>query len=384
MDSLTLFERTLVDVTKYAKPGYYRPDTFFGDPNVPREPIKGSVQGLEVANNVLRPVDLSQKLGQDFGSRATAWEKHWSRLVDDAEDTFDPIVALDDHVAGALVIGHFGTVTGDRILVPTPYAGDHGSLNPILGRAVPAFLTRDISAWTAAGEWVRFSSSEQIYTVATSIDGMILMQLGYDVRGLDSEDPIMDIIISTVTADLGVYAVKGLVGTMLRKVWGSVVFSELRSALLKRVIAREEGAVGKELAGKLRAAGKRVVVNIGGTGEVAEAININPNVIAPRVGIPNHIAAAAEGMGEMFEKDSIDEIVSNSLPPNTLDWTRVLRGAQKVLRTGGKITIRFTGVGEDAKIIMAQLAELGFRDLQNGIRVADKIIGEGSVITAVK
>jgi hypothetical protein len=35
-------------------------------------------------------------------------------------------------------------------------------------------------------------------------------------------------------------------------------------------------------------------VNLGGTGEVPEAINVNPNIVAPRKDIPNLVMTGAE------------------------------------------------------------------------------------------
>jgi hypothetical protein len=36
-----------------------------------------------------------------------------------------------------------------------------------------------------------------------------------------------------------------------------------------------------------------------------------------------------------------------------------------VLKPGGKITIRFQGVGDDAKLIMEQFSKLGFKQPKN-------------------
>ena len=83
-----------------------------------------------------------------------------------------------------------------------------------------------------------------------------------------------------------------------------------------------ENAIG--LAGKLRRAFNKVVINMGGTGEVENAINLNPNRVAPRKDIPNLIEAGAEKIGELFETGSVDEIVSNRLPPNTIKWNEVI------------------------------------------------------------
>ena len=240
---------------------------------------------------------------------------------------------------GASVIGHVGTVSGFDILVPASLGGLNESLNPALAKPVPAFVATRPSALTAGGQWALYSTTEQLSRVATTIDGMILMELHYDVRGVDREDPIMDLILATVTAGLGAYAVKSLVGTLLRKVWGSAVFGELRLTLV-RAFARKEVEVGTELVEKMQAAGKRVVVNIGGAGEVVDAINLNPNLTTPRIGIPNHIPVGAEAIGETFARDSIDEIVSNSLglaPARGLQ-TRPPRSAisQSTFRSGGE------------------------------------------------
>jgi hypothetical protein len=137
------------------------------------------------------------------------------------------------------------------------------------------------------------------------------------------------------------------------------------------------GREGASLVTRLQKDGKRVVVNIGGTGEVPDAINLNPNKVAPRKDIPNWIAKEGEQIGQVFDPNSIDAIVSNRLPPNTLNWTRILPGVHKVLKPGGSISIRFQGVGTDAPIIMDQLRKLGFRNITNPMNM-------GAVIEAVK
>jgi len=123
-----------------------------------------------------------------------------------------------------------------------------------------------------------------------------------------------------------------------------------------------ENAIG--LVNKLRRAAKFVRVNLGGTGEVADAINLNPNRVAPREGIPNLIQTGAEGIGELFESGSIEEIVSNRLPPNTINWSQVIPGAFRVLRKNGRIIIRFQGNGENTKLIVSAMEKAGFREIK--------------------
>lgn len=118
-----------------------------------------------------------------------------------------------------------------------------------------------------------------------------------------------------------------------------------RPQAARRVVVKppavETGNEGVMLLMQLRRLGKRIVVNLGGTGEVPDAINLNPNIVAPRKSIPNLIAKKGEQIGDVFDPGTVDEIVSNRLPPNTIDWTKVLPGAHKVLKPGGSISIRF-------------------------------------------
>jgi hypothetical protein len=382
----TIIHRTFWDLTKFARPGYYQPDTFFGSPHKARQPVEGSSSGYQFIGGEYRPVDLIKKPYQDFTKYCTKWERYWSALVDNHfRNSFNPVVGPHDEFGqGYPVVGHIGKCGGDEILVPRGYGG-FSSLSRILGKGVPAFVPGYQPVRGSTGDWETFATSEELFTLLTSVDGTILKFVDYDVVGLEEEDPIMDLIVGKVLADVGIYAVKKLIGALVRRAWGPIVTAETNLKLLKEALARKEGrAAGSELADQLRREGKRVVVNIGGTGEVADAINVNPNVVAPRKNIPNHIARKAEVIGELFGANSVDEIVSNSIPPNTYDWRQILPGAHKVLRPGTKITIRFTGVGEDADIIIEQVKKLGFKEWQNGLRVGTKVVGEGAVITAVK
>ena len=138
-----------------------------------------------------------------------------------------------------------------------------------------------------------------------------------------------------------------------------------------RVKPRTLRDTASALVRQLRKAGKRIRVNLGGTGEVADAINLNPNRVAPRADIPNLLQGEGENIGDLFEAGSVDEIVSNRLPPNTINWNQVIPGAAKVLRSGGRIVIKFQGVGEDARIIVEAMKAAKFRNIQN---MADAVI----------
>jgi hypothetical protein len=137
---------------------------------------------------------------------------------------------------------------------------------------------------------------------------------------------------------------------------------------------------------KLVANGERAVVNLGGTGEEAGAINLNPNPPGlERIGIPRHIKAFGEDMGALFKRKSVDEIVSNNLAPNTLGWDQIIPGAAKVLKSGGKITIRFRGGNvEEARKIQELMGKAGFVSIQVQTIPAGNMVFIGEITAVMK
>ena len=241
----TIIHRTLWDVTKLARPGYDQPDPLFGPQHKPRQPLQGSLSGYQMIGSVSRSVDLLNKPYQDFSKYATVWERNWSTLVDnpDGINSFDPVVGPNDQFSlGYSVVGHIGTVDGSQILVPRGYGGGgKPSLSQILDKGVPAFVSEYTHVWTSTGDWEVFGATEERFTMLTSVDGTIVMLVAYDVVGLVGEDPIMDIIVGKVLTDLGTYAVKKLIGSLVRRVWGPIVAAETRIKLLKEALAKRQG-----------------------------------------------------------------------------------------------------------------------------------------------
>ena len=142
---------------------------------------------------------------------------------------------------------------------------------------------------------------------------------------------------------------------------------------------KNPATTARELVDQRVAKGKKVEVNIGGTGaphEPASAINVNPNVVAPRKGIPNHVKANAEEIGQLFPSGSVDEVVAHGLPHDTLNWSKVIPGTSRVMKPGGKVDIklRWPHPGEAAKIAKA-LRDNGFKDVKVFMDV---------IVTAVK
>ncbi len=191
-------------------------------------------------------------------------------------------------------------------------------------------------------------------------------------RGLDPDNARSE--VRRVNEEVFKLVIEGVVGVMaagsamsgmhniMRHTAERVVQTAERTGYLstKRAAQVAEGFVQR-----VKKAVGRVVVNIGGAGEEAEAINVNPNSGMSRKRIPNLVQASAEELGELFERGTVDEIVSNRLPHRVILWRPTLEGAARVLRPGGKIFIRMYGAGEDTKVIVPLLKELGFRDIQD-------------------
>jgi hypothetical protein len=83
----------------------------------------------------------------------------------------------------------------------------------------------------------------------------------------------------------------------------------------------------------------KVVVNLGGTGEVANAINVNPLTAQQVKDVPNLVKAGAEELGSLFKPGTVDKIVSNNVVRGTVDWGRAARGSFDVLKSGGQVSI---------------------------------------------
>jgi hypothetical protein len=65
---------------------------------------------------------------------------------------------------------------------------------------------------------------------------------------------------------------------------------------------------------------------------------VNPNSDGATKGIPNHVQASFEEIGEIFQPGTVKEIISNRLRyVDVKDWKTAARGAFKVLAPGGRL-----------------------------------------------
>jgi len=118
-------------------------------------------------------------------------------------------------------------------------------------------------------------------------------------------------------------------------------------------------------ASDLKAAGKTIRVNIGGTGEVADAINVNPLKDQQVRSIPRLIVRKAEEIADIFDSGSVDEVVSNNIVRGQVNWNDAAKGAYQVLKTGGKIKIApYAGqLAEQMAEIESALRQAGFKNI---------------------
>lgn len=313
----------------------------------------GAFRLVDAAEGVVIEVKLQWE-SQKFLDAATDWEKKNSPLIHPGKHR--PMIPIVD-VEGYIIA--YSGVTSPNYLWET---GD--------GRImlIPEIGGQNISDSEAAANlkrwgWKALDGADEAKFI-TNVDGEVLT---FDLSDIGLEAP-------------------GFIPSLMLGLYGSLIFSVIKGGI-KTLIVRStirrsaakglKSASGEEMAAQLRRKGEKVVVNLGGTGEVNGALNLNPNIVAPRIGIPNLIQRPGEEIGQIFKRNTVDAIVSNRLPPNTIDWIRLLSGAKEALKPGGSITIAFQGVGDDAAIILEQFRKLGFREIED-------VLGKGAVLKAIK
>src|SRR5436309_2583907 len=150
------YYRGFLDLTRFAKEGYYKPDTLIGSGYQERQPFEGARQGHKWINGALRPVDLFPNSKRYF-AYMTQWEIIHSTLtpfpsrvqlspVVDSKPLINeapeiPAQAFKEYFP---LIGHYGYAPAEKIMVPEKYIGSHGwnldRLSELLANDVPAFV----------------------------------------------------------------------------------------------------------------------------------------------------------------------------------------------------------------------------------------------------
>jgi hypothetical protein len=127
-------------------------------------------------------------------------------------------------------------------------------------------------------------------------------------------------------------------------------------------------------------------VNVGGGLEKGSAgmTNLNPIVPGtggPTKGIPNHVPAGFEDMGDIFQFGSVQRVTSSRLTFNTVNWPQSAQAAYKVMAPGGKLQMNvWTQSQLEVDQVINAFTNAGFRDVKNLTRT----VGSGTVIVGVK
>jgi hypothetical protein len=105
-----------------------------------------------------------------------------------------------------------------------------------------------------------------------------------------------------------------------------------------------------------------------------------PGAGGPSRGIPNHVPAAFEDMDEIFLFGSVQKVMSNRLPFNTVDWPASAQAAFNVMGRGGKLNLNvWTNSQSEVDTVIRAFTNAGFRDVHNVTGV-----GPGTFIVGVK
>ena len=135
---------------------------------------------------------------------------------------------------------------------------------------------------------------------------------------------------------------------------------------------------------KIRA--KNDKINVGGaleegSNQYTNLNPVNPNSGGAAKGIPNHVQAPFEKIGEIFQPDTVREIVSYRLRyVDIKDWPAAARGSLKVLRPGGKLSMNVWADAKEVAAMIKVFVEAGFKEVGN----VGMPSGAGVIISAIK
>jgi hypothetical protein len=131
-------------------------------------------------------------------------------------------------------------------------------------------------------------------------------------------------------------------------------------------------------------------VNVGGTGDIPDVTNLNP--VKSRSGgadrgIPNHVPAPMEKMGEIFQPGSVKKMYSGRLRYWDVDWTKATQAAAKVMPPGGRVEMNiWTSNQGDMDVLKTAFERAGFKNVRFGLGdvPATSSPGPGTMLQAVR
>ena len=96
-----------------------------------------------------------------------------------------------------------------------------------------------------------------------------------------------------------------------------------------------------------------------------------PGTGGPTAGIPNHVEAGFEEMGDIFLFNSVNKVISNRLTYATVDWLRAARSAYQVMVVGGELSLNvWTRSEDEIATVLSAFRHAGFRNVRS--------LGEGA------
>jgi hypothetical protein len=185
------------------------------------------------------------------------------------------------------------------------------------------------------------------------------------------------LLAESVQRDLSVLAISIVEGMVLRTIFARFV----------RVGSQEDATPAKPPRPP-RIRPVNGTVNAGG-GLEAEAqagctnLNpVNPNSGGASSGIPNHIRAGLEDIGDIFEPGSVTRIFSRRLRFGDVQWQQAATGSARVMAPGGTLDLNvWTQSQEEVDILIGAFRRAGFRDVTNvDPHLGKGFIGPGTVI----
>jgi hypothetical protein len=158
----------------------------------------------------------------------------------------------------------------------------------------------------------------------------------------------------------------------------------LRTVLARLVrIGSQEDNVPRATPRAVRIRPVNGTVNVGG-GLEPEARSgctnlnpINPNSGGPSAGIPNHVRAGFEDIGDIFEPGSVTRIFSRRLRFVDVRWQQAATGSATVMAPGGTLDLNvWTQSPQEVSTLIRSFQQAGFRNV-----AGNGYVGPGTVIT---
>lgn len=163
----------------------------------------------------------------------------------------------------------------------------------------------------------------------------------------------------TVSHELEILALAIVGGMILRTVFAKIV----------RVgSSKENPTFSKPKPPKVRPVNGTVNVGGGLEPEAKSCSNLNPikpGSGGPTSGIPNHIQAGFEDIGDIFEPGSVQRLISRRLRYVDVNWEQAAAGTARVMAKGGELELNVWCKPDQVEHVIKAFKDAGFRNVRN-------------------